>query len=206
MNWKEAWHNYKTAFIFGFLSLTVILFFFPYFFAFVEKRNGIVLHDPFLTILPSYDASLPIFAIIWLMTLFILVRCIQSPGICLIFLWSYILLCLSRILLIYLIPLTPPVGLIELKDPVTNIFYGGKFISKDLFYSGHTATQFLIFLCLIKKRDKQFALFATIIIGMLVLIQHVHYTIDVIAAPVFAFLVYRLAILLLKSFGVTQRR
>ncbi|MEO8174649.1 MAG: hypothetical protein ABI581_16255, partial [Sediminibacterium sp.] len=135
MNWNEAWHKYKIPFLTGLISLLTILFFFPYFFAFIEKRNGSVLHDPLLTLLPSYDASLPIFAIIWLMTLFILVRCIQSPRICLLFLWSYIFLCLSRILLIYLIPLAPPVGLIELKDPVTNIFYGGKFISKDLFYS-----------------------------------------------------------------------
>ncbi len=40
-------------------------------------------------------------------------------------------------------------------------------------------------LCLQRTRDKQFALLATIIVGALVLVQHVHYSIDVVAAFVF---------------------
>lgn len=201
MKWKVAWQqtSFRKRMITGLFILSVILLFFPLFFEIIEKRKGIQLNDWVLDILPSYDLSIPIFAIIWLMTVFILVRFAQSPSLFIIFLWSYIFLCLSRIITISIVPLAPPYGLIELKDPLTNIFYGGNFNSKDLFYSGHTATQFLIFLCLQKRRDKLLALASTILVGLMVLLQHIHYFIDVISAPLFSFLMYRLAIFIFAS-------
>lgn len=201
MKWKVAWQqtSFRKRMITGLFILSVILLFFPLFFEIIEKRKGIQLNDWVLDLLPSYDLSIPIFAIIWLMTVFILVRFAQSPSLFIIFLWSYIFLCLSRIITISIVPLAPPYGLIELKDPLTNIFYGGNFNSKDLFYSGHTATQFLIFLCLQKRRDKLLALVSTILVGLMVLLQHIHYFIDVISAPLFSFLMYRLAIFICAS-------
>lgn len=201
MKWKVAWqqNSFRKRMITGLFILSVILLFLPLFFEIIEKRKGIQLNDWVLGILPSYDLSIPLFVTIWLMTVFILVRFTQSPSLFLIFLWSYIFLCLSRIITISIVPLAPPYGLIELKDPVTNIFYGGNFISKDLFYSGHTATQFLLFLCLEKRRDKLLALASTILVGLMVLLQHVHYFIDVISAPLFSFLVYRLTIFICAS-------
>src|SRR5690349_14444397 len=92
-------------------------------------------------------------------------------------------------LTITLVPLDPPVGIIHLKDPLTSLTYGGRqlFITKDLFFSGHTSNLFMIYLCLQKKRDKQFALLATIVIATLVLVQHIHYSIDVIVAFIFTY-------------------
>lgn len=68
--------------------------------------------------------------------------------------------------------------------------YGKSFVSKDLFFSGHTAYMFVIFFCLRNKVEKILALAATFIVGALVLVQHVHYTIDVAIAPLFAFLAF----------------
>jgi hypothetical protein len=124
------------------------------------------------------------------MALLTIVRCVQEPQIFLLFLWGFIILSLSRMISIIALPLNPPNELIELIDPISNSFYGSKFITKDLFYSGHTATQFLMFLCLQKKGDKLVTFISTIAIGVLVLIQHVHYTIDVIAAPFFTYVVF----------------
>ena len=106
---------------------------------------------------------------------------------------TYVLLLVSRLICISLVPLNLPRGLINLHDPITDIFYGNQLITKDLFYSGHTATMFLIFLCLKNKYDKAFALFATIAIAILLLVQHIHYTIDVVAAPFFTYLLYLLS-------------
>lgn len=81
-----------------------------------------------------------------------------------------------------------------LKVLLTSIFYGGtgKFITKDLFFSGHTSIQFLIFLCFRNKIDKIVALAASVAVACLVLIQHVHYTVDVLAAFVFTYIIYRM--------------
>jgi membrane-associated phospholipid phosphatase len=124
------------------------------------------------------------------MTLFTLSRFKQDPNIFLTFLWGFILINLSRFVSIGLIPLNAPADLIPIHDPISNHFYGPKFITKDLFFSGHTAAMFLMFLCLKKRTDKILALLATIIIGISVLIQHVHYTIDVIMAPVITYFLW----------------
>ena len=98
-------------------------------------------------------------------------------------------------LTISLFPLDPPPGLIHIKDPITSLCYGGSqvFMTKDLFFSGHTANLFVIYLVLHKKRDRQFALIAAITVAILVLVQHVHYTIDVIAAIIIPYCLFRLA-------------
>jgi PAP2 superfamily C-terminal len=174
----------------GIVALVIIFSFFPWFFQAIEKRHGFLLSDWVLNRIPVHDESIPIFILIWLAALLILVRFIQDPEIFLCFLWGYNLLCISRIITISIVPLDPPRGLVELTDRLANAFYGPKFITRDLFYSGHTASVFLIFLCLRKKADRIFALSAAIIVGVLLMIQHVHYTIDVLAAPLFAYAMY----------------
>jgi membrane-associated phospholipid phosphatase len=195
MKWRQAWQNqlFRKKLIAGFIILIIILSFLPYFFNIVENRKGIRLDDIILAHIHPRDISVPLFIIIWSMSLFILYRCIQDPVILITFLWCYIFLNITRIISISLLPLEPPPGLIELNDPVTGIFYGRKFITKDLFYSGHTATLCLIFFCLQKKYEKIIALAATILTGILVLVQHVHYTIDVIFAPFLCLFIFYLA-------------
>ena len=192
--WSNAWSTnfFKSRFQLGLIIWIILLIAFPIFFDFIEARDGNKIDDYLLKILPVYDVSVATFLIIWSMFIFLMYRSITSPYLLLLFLWGFIFLSLSRFLSIYLFPLNPPDQLIELRDPITNIFYGKKqhFITKDLFYSGHTSTQFLMYLCFTKKHDKMLALGSTMIIGILVLVQHIHYSIDVIAAPFMTYLVY----------------
>lgn len=176
------------------LLLVILLAIFPFWFQHIEKREGYVINDVLLAWIPPVDVSLPVFLLIWSLGAVVLVRAIQRPDICLTFVYGFIMLGVTRLLTITIVPLNPPIGLIPLIDPLSNTFYGKHgFITKDLFYSGHTATQFMMFLCLQKRTEKMVALITTFFVGILVLVQHVHYTIDVVSAPLFSYACYRIA-------------
>ncbi len=190
--WKSNWQSsdYRKKLITGLILISFILLSLPFFFQAIEKRNGISFNDYLLSWLPAYDLSIYIFTVIWSMTLLTFSRFKQDPNIFLTFLWGFILINLSRFVSIGLIPLNAPADLIPIHDPISNHFYGPKFITKDLFFSGHTAAMFLMFLCLKKRTDKILALIATIIIGIAVLLQHVHYTMDVVMAPIITYFIW----------------
>jgi len=195
LGWKKALQNpsFKQKLLLSIFCIVVIMIFFPFFFQYIEQRKGVLLNDVLLAHLPAVDVSIPIFAIIWGTGLFTTIRGIQHPTIVITFFWSFILLSITRIATILLFPLEAPAEIIPLADPISNAVYGGKFITKDLFYSGHTATQFLMYLCLQKKLDKTITLISTFLIGGMVLLQHVHYTIDVLAAPIITFFCFKMA-------------
>lgn len=195
LNWATTLKDdsFKRKLYIGIGLLTAVLICFPFFFQHIELREGRVLNDIILQQLTARDVSIPIFTIIWSMTILFFVRSVQSPTLFLTFMYGFILLSVSRFITISMVPLNPPHDLIPLVDPISNSFYGKSFITKDLFYSGHTSAQCLFFLCFRRKLDKLIALFCTIAVGFLVLVQHVHYTIDVVAAPVFTIICFYIA-------------
>lgn len=188
--WQGAWSEprFRSKMIIGMVLVAAIVSSFPFFFQRIELRQGVPLNDPLLRWLPAYDVSIPLFIMIWSMSVLTLLRAIQNPRILLVFLWSYALLSLSRIATIALVPLEPPPHLIGLIDPVSNLFYGPKFVTKDLFPSGHTSTMFLLFLCLSGKGDRRLALVVTFCVAFLLLVQHVHYTIDILGGFLYGWL------------------
>ncbi|MDP9042475.1 MAG: sphingomyelin synthase family protein [Bacteroidota bacterium] len=198
--WATAWKfpSFKWKFWSGMMVLAGILIAFPFFFNAIEDRNGKVMSDFVLEMIPARNVSLAVFFLIWSCCLILVIRMYRDPMMLLVTLWAYNVVTLVRMAFISLISLNPPAGLIPLADPITNQFYGGRYITHDLFFSGHTTTVFLIFLCLKKKPDRIYALLASVTLGFLLLLQHVHYTIDVLAAPVFTYAVYRLAVLFTK--------
>ncbi len=192
--WKAAWRSslFRKKLGLGLMGILGILIVFPYFFQTIEGHTGPVLTDWVLNRLPPYDVSLTIFLTIWAAGFLLLVRAWRSPAMFMMFIYSYVIITLSRMLTINLFPLNPPVGLIPLVDPLTNAFYGKTYITKDLFYSGHTSTIFLIFMCLRRKWDRLFTFVGTLVVGAGLLVQHVHYTIDVLGAFVFTYPLYRI--------------
>jgi len=195
IRWNYALHNrqFRTKVIIASILLLSVLLIFPSFFAFIEKREGVVLNDWLLPYIPAQNFSILIFIIMWSVFILVIVRSIQQPTFFLTVLFSVLLLQLLRIVTIYFVVLNPPEGLIALKDPLTSLAYGGKgiFITKDLFFSGHTSNLFMVYLCLQKKKDKLFVLLSTILVAILVLVQHIHYSIDVIGAFIFTYFLVR---------------
>lgn len=190
ITWKQAMQSwaFRSWLIAGHILLIALLLVLPHFFDHIELRDGTLLYDPLLNLLPAKDLSLPLFICIWGTSALLFYRCFSSPAIMITALYGFILVLFTRMLSISLVPLDAPIGLIPLVDPISNITYGkADFITKDLFFSGHTSTMFLIFLCFNNKTDKLIALLSTILVGSMVLIQHVHYSIDVFAAPVFTY-------------------
>lgn len=195
--WQDIFSTNKTfrrKMISTLIILIVVIVFLPTFFDHIEQRKGAYLHDLILQHIPAADVSLLTFLIIWSMSGLVIVRGIQRPSFALLMLMSFTLLCLARMISITMVPLDPPDGLIRLNDPLTSLVYGGKdkFITKDLFFSGHTSNMFLMYLCLQKRSDKILGLIASLLVAVLVLIQHVHYTVDVLFAFLFTYLIFRI--------------
>jgi PAP2 superfamily C-terminal len=194
--WKTAWQlrafRFKTWIVV--LSLMIILSCFSIFFHHIEQRQGgTLLNDWVLNMLPPHDVSIFIFLLIWATVGLGLLRAIGDPHFFLVVLYGYAILCVARFISISLVALEPPAGLIPLVDPLSNFFYGKKFVTKDLFFSGHTSTLFVIAFSFLGKKDRIFGFLAASAVGILVLIQHIHYTVDVITAPIFSFIAYKIA-------------
>ncbi|GAB4091631.1 phosphatase PAP2-related protein [Flaviaesturariibacter terrae] len=190
--WDAAWRvkPLRRRLLEGILLSLVMLALLPPFFQLIEARPGRALHDPLLLAVSPRDVSLPIFSCIWGIAGLAVWQAFRSPRFMLLFVWSFAVLTAARMASIYLTALDTPPGLIPLVDPLANRFYGKTFITKDLFFSGHTATLFLFSYCFALRWQRRLAALAGVAVGCLVLVQHVHYTIDVLAAPILTYLCY----------------
>jgi len=204
--WKEAWRSpvKKPRLIIILILIPIFFSLLPLFFNYIEKRNGVVLHDILLARIPPHNVSIIIFAVIWTMIILILYRSARNPSVFITYCLTLALVTTARLICISLVPLSPPIGLIPLTDPISGIFYGEASVTKDLFFSGHTATLATIFFCLEKRSDKIMGLFAVIIVAILLLIQHIHYTIDIITAPIVVYVLYRITCRFLFREGKQQ--
>ena len=191
-NWKEIWKSSLTRIqlITGVIIIIAILGFLPSFFKSIELRDGITLSDPLLASFTAIKVTWPIFIIMFGMAFLMLVRAINEPKLFIQYVWCLILINFVRIFTISMVPLDAPRGIIVLTDPITDAFYGESIITKDLFFSGHTGTILLMAFCFTDRSDKILAYVASVLIGILVLVQHVHYTLDVVAAPFFVYPIY----------------
>jgi hypothetical protein len=206
-NWQNAWYNkaFRNILILEVILLITLLVSTSFFFSYIQDlKEGIELNDWVLKVIPARDVSVPIVILMSSVVILYIIRCATNPNLVILFVLGAIFQLIFRIITINTTRFLAPPELIVLQDPMANVLYQSRFITKDLFYSGHTAAMFLFFLCANKKQDKYYILFSTIMVGSLLLVQHVHYTVDVAFAPLFAFLAYWLAkrILLVRNISV----
>jgi hypothetical protein len=193
-SWKKVWENnifrpYISLILVMFILLIVI---YGRFLDYIEGRLGSVLADPILNLFAPLEVTWFTFGIIYISVILTLFRLSWQPSQLLITLQAYIFIAMARMASMYLIPLDPPPLLIPLEDPFVQSVSTGV-LTRDLFFSGHTSTMFLLFLSCTGRKMKVFFLIGTILVGLLVLIQHVHYSIDVVAAPFYAYSCYKMS-------------
>ncbi len=203
MKWKEYLIFSKTRreFIFTIILLAVTLLSLTNFLNYVENRPGVVLPDPLLSMFNPINLTWLTFGLIYFSLIAAVVTFSRKPELIVTAIQVYTVMVIFRIAAMYLVPFNPPAKMISLDDPFVQFFGTGQTLTKDLFFSGHTATLFLLFLTAEKEKLKYLFLFFTVIVGAAVLLQHVHYSIDVFAAPFFTYAAYRTVKLLRKKFA-----
>ena len=196
-NWSAELRqkNFRNQFILTMLSYIFLFKYCRMVMAIFENRKGTQINDPVLALLPSFELSTITFTLTYTALAIFLLSNLPNPQRFVKGLQAYTLLLLMRTITIYLVPLEPPIAMIVLKDPVSNFFMNsnnGGYIVKDLFFSGHVSAIMLFFIVAESKIIKRILLVMAFFIASFILLQHVHYLIDVVAAPFFSFLCYKI--------------
>lgn len=198
MSWKVFLSVKKNRIEFSLtlILLSISLLSLAVFLQYAELREGVSLNDPVLNLFSPIDFTWFTFALIYLSLVIAIASLINQPLRLIIACQVYVLILAARILSMYLMPLNPPVDIIILNDPFVQLFGTGKILTKDLFFSGHTATLFLLSIVSPYKKLRFLFLAFTFLVALFVVAQHVHYTIDVAAAPFYVYACYKLALLI----------
>jgi hypothetical protein len=173
--------------------LIAALFSLARFLLWVETRPGVRFDDPLLRLFTPINLNWITFLFIYGGVIVGVLALLRYPERCVLAFQSYVVMVLFRIIAMALVPLDPPGSLLLLADPFVETFGTGATLTRDLFFSGHTATLFILYLVMPSKSLRRLFLFCVLSVALCVLLQHVHYTIDVLAAPFFAYCAYVVA-------------
>jgi hypothetical protein len=204
--WRQAWadRGFRWRLLLTLPVLVATLSALAALVKWVEQRPGAVLADPVLALLAPRDVTWPIFTLIYAGLLLAVIRLVRTPVRLVLGVQAYVVMALLRIAVMWATPLDPPPGMIVLDDPLVQGFGGASHpLTRDLFFSGHTSTMFLLFLAVPGRAARAFFLACTASVAFLVLVQHVHYAVDVLAAPPFAYAAWRIARKTWPSAGAT---
>jgi membrane-associated phospholipid phosphatase len=194
MSWKSFLKDKKhlTEFIITAIIVTAVIIAFSHFLHFIEQREGVELNDPLLNAFSPLDLTWFTFILIYLSLIIFVITTFNKPDKLLIAFQAYGLMLIFRTIAMYLTPFEAPETILLLNDPFVQFFAKGDILTKDLFFSGHTGTLFLVSLLAENKTLKIIFLILTLMVGTAVLLQHVHYSVDVFVAPFVAYGAYRI--------------
>jgi membrane-associated phospholipid phosphatase len=192
----------RNKFIITLSALIIILFALTRFLNYIETRDGFIPVDPVISTVPPVDLTWLIFTVIYFSLFIAVYFLLQSPPGLMAAMQCYGLMVIFRMVLMYFVPLDPPPGMIPLADPFVEIFGTGKLLTKDLFFSGHTATLLILYYTAESKKLKFVFLLSTILVAVSVVLQHVHYSVDILGAVFFTWLAYILTRKMNESRGI----
>lgn len=193
--WRSALQvkGFRNKFIIAFILLASCAILAPIFFQYVQQREGQLLNDYLLSRLPAYELSSWIFILLYILIFTSISSLLLNPRQFLVALQAYVILTLLRFVTILLIPLEPPSHMIELHDPFVQYLFYQQSVTKDLFFSGHTSLLVLLAIAVTPMWLRSMLLLGAFGVATMLLLQHAHYTIDIVVAPLFSWLALTLA-------------
>ena len=208
LSFSRIWREYarRPRFIVETMLTVMLLALSVYFCAavmhYAHTRPGVILDDPVQRLVGPVNLRWPVFLILWISLLLGMYHLVKTPEWLLLWLQAAAVVTLLRAVALYLVPLAPPPTIIPLADPIATLRSGtGDLITKDLFFSGHTAILFLLFLVADTRWLRRFFFAGCVFVGVSVVVQHVHYCGDVFAAPFFAYGSWRLVLFIHTKAG-----
>jgi len=183
------------------LMLAAVAFIFTRFLEYQENRAdslGWVFDDPVFKMLPIKELSFPIFSITYLALIAYLIFYRKREHFLSMLFLTYMFILFFRMITMSILPFREHPDMIFLQDPfLNNLIYPSK-IDADLFFSGHTA---LIVGLFFLTKNWLFLLLSAVL-GLFLMVQRVHYSIDILAAYPFAYLSYRSAHYVISSWSL----
>ncbi|MFZ1677064.1 MAG: phosphatase PAP2-related protein [Saprospiraceae bacterium] len=193
MSWNELLKSLYARWIIAFciVSMLIIIFYLPTFYGdIIEPKQGIYLNDVILNLFKPVNWSVLIFTMIYVSVLQTIYSVARHPDLILLGLATYFAVSLIRMGTMYLFTLEPPVDMIFLTDPISTKFYPNGTFAKDMFFSGHVGTMTVLVLIEKNRWARIAKIVFTFVIGVLLAWQHVHYTIDILVAPMVTLVVF----------------
>jgi hypothetical protein len=188
-SWRRALRNrhFTDQLLVTLAALLVAILLMRAFMNYTGARMGAVLSDPLLDLFIPEAFPLITFSFVYAGFLLGIVFLFVRPFSLLLVLRAMVVLIFLRAICQFFLPLDPPPDAIPLADPFIRIPGFRHVAPRDLFFSWHTALLTLLAF-VTQGRDLKiiFAVFA-LIVSVLMLLQHAHYTIDIIAAPCFSY-------------------
>lgn len=202
IKFKETWKNYfsdsatKRFFITSIIFGTILGLMSAKFIAYNSDTPGRILYDPMMTFLAVKDWSPFIFFLEYFAVILMIFHLIDRPAYFIKCFWAVASLQIVRAVFIKMIPLSAPSDMIYLTDPFTQFFFGENIqVTNDLFFSGHVSLLALFFFMAQSRFIKIYLFFASLFVAIMLVWQHVHYSYDVLFAPVASYGIYRLIII-----------
>ncbi len=193
--WRSALQvkSFRIKIIIAGTLLGLCAFTAPILFQFIQEREGLILNDYLLNRLPAHELSAWIFILLYILIFSGIFSLLLSPYRFLLALQAYIILTILRFATILLVPLEPPLHILELHDPFVQHLFYQQSVTKDLFFSGHTSILVMLAFAVESPRLRVALFTGAFVVASMLVLQHTHYTIDIVAAPFFAWLAVFLA-------------
>jgi len=162
----------------------------PYIVDFATERASNPVTDIILSNVPVYDVGIFFVYGMFLLIAFITLLCLAHPKRIPFTLFALTLFVLIRCAFVSLTHLAPFIDVESNFGPaITRIFFGS-----DLFFSGHTGAPFLMALVFWHEKKLRYAfLLWSVFFATVVLLGHLHYSIDVVAAYFITYGIFHIA-------------